>query len=152
MKKLISKLWRFATETERIKAMTARQGLQNCKRLARSSMKKENLVSDCIYKISRKIIDLARQTRDLRFAIGNATINSSEINIGKNNSEKFHYSPFGQIIHVITYKTMVEVVSIMIIKVDEIPSSQKYSARGTVERLNRKLQRMHPDIQVWPSN
>jgi len=138
---LISKLRWFAKETARIKSIIAEQGLKNCKWLARLVVKERNYVKDYIHKISRWIVDLAKEKGVSRIVIGDLTKNFTEIDIGRKNNEKFHRIPFGKLIQMIIYKA--EEYGISVMKIDESHTSQKCSVCGVIKKSNRKYRGLY---------
>ncbi|XRO74640.1 RNA-guided endonuclease InsQ/TnpB family protein [Methanocaldococcus sp. 28A] len=138
---LLSKLRGFAKKIAKIKSEIAKQGLKNCKRLARLTVKERNYVNDYIHKISKWIVNLAKKKRVSKIVVGNLTNNFSNIDIGRKNNEKFHKIPFGKLIHRITYKAEEEGISVEL--VDESYTSQKCSVCGVIKKSNRKYRGLY---------
>ncbi|MFU8653957.1 RNA-guided endonuclease InsQ/TnpB family protein [Methanotorris formicicus] len=138
---LLSKLRWFAKKKASIVSEIANQGLKNCKRLARLTVKEKNYVKDYMHKISRWIVELAKEKSVLRIVVGDLTKNFSDLDIGRRNNEKFHRIPFGKLINMITYKA--EELGISVDKVDESYTSQKCSACGIIKKSNRKYRGLY---------
>ncbi|XRO77544.1 RNA-guided endonuclease InsQ/TnpB family protein [Methanocaldococcus sp. 10A] len=138
---MLSKLRWFAKEIARVKSQIAEQGLKTCKRLSKLAVKERNYVNDYIHKISRGIVNLAKEKGVSKIVIGNLTSNFSNINIGRKNNEKFHRMPFGKLIHRITYKAEEEGITVEL--VDESYTSQKCSVCGVIKKSNRKYRGLY---------
>ncbi|WP_456371556.1 RNA-guided endonuclease InsQ/TnpB family protein [Methanocaldococcus sp.] len=138
---LLSKLRWFAKEIARVKSQIAEQGLKTCKRLSKLAVKERNYVNDYIHKISRWIVNLAKEKRVSKIVIGNLTNNFPNIDIGRKNNEKFHKIPFGKLIHRVTYKAEEEGISVEL--VDESYTSQKCSVCGVIKKSNRKYRGLY---------
>ncbi|CAB3289947.1 transposase [Methanocaldococcus lauensis] len=138
---LLSKLRWFAKEIARVKSQIAEQGLKTCKRLSKLAVKERNYVNDYIHKISRWIVNLAKEKGVSKIVIGNLTNNFSNIDIGRKNNEKFHKIPFRKLIHRITYKSEEEGISVEL--VDESYTSQKCSVCGVIKKSNRKYRGLY---------
>ncbi len=123
---LLSQLRWSTKETVRIKASIVKQGLKTCRRLARLTVKERNYVRDYLHKVSRWIVEVARQQGVTRIIIGDLTSSFSTMDIGRKNNEKFHRIPFGRFIHLITCKA--EELGIAITKINERYTSQRCSA------------------------
>ncbi len=133
---LLSQLRWFAKETARSKASIAKHGVKTCRRLARLTVKERNHVRDYLHKVSRWIVNVAKETGVSSIVIGDLTRNFSAMDIGRKNNEKFHRIPFGKFIAMITYKA--EEVGITVSKIDEKYTSQQCSTCGLVKKSNRK--------------
>ncbi len=114
---LLSQLRWFAKETARSKASLAKHGVKTCRRVARLTVKERNHVRDYLHKVSRWIVEVARQRGVTRIIIGDLTSSFSRMNLGRKNNEKFHRIPFGRFIHLITCKA--EEPGIAITRVNE---------------------------------
>ncbi len=132
---LLSQLRWFAKETARSKASIAKHGVKTCRRVARLTVKERNHVRDYLHKVSRWIVEVARQRGVTRIIIGDLTSAFSRMNLGRKNNEKFHRIPFGRLIHLLTCKA--EEVGIAVTKVDERYTSQRCSACGVVKKSHR---------------
>ena len=138
---LISKLRWFAKKTARIKSIIAEQGLKNCKRLARLVVKERNYVKDYIHKISRWIVDLAKEKGVSRIVIGDLNKHIAKIDIGDRVNQQLHRILFGKLVKMIEYKA--EELGIKVEQIDESYTSQKCSVCGAVKKSNRKYRGLY---------
>jgi len=138
---LLSKLRWFAKETARIKSIISEQGLKNCKRLARLVVKERNYVKDYIHKISRWIVDLAKEKEVSRIVIGDLNKHIAKIDIGDRVNQQLHRIPFGKLVKMIEYKA--EELGIKVGQIDESYTSQKCSVCGAVKKSNRKYRGLY---------
>jgi putative transposase len=138
---LLSKLRWFAKEIARIKSEIAKQELKNCKRLSRLAVKERNYVNDYIHKISRWIVDLAKEKGVSKIVIGELNKGITKIDIGDRVNQQLHRIPFGKLIKRITYKA--EEGGITVELVDESYTSQKCSVCGIIKKSNRKYRGLY---------
>ena len=138
---LLSKLRWFAKKIAKVKSHISKQGLKTCERLSKVTVKERNYVNDYVHKISRWIVNLAKEKKVSKIVIGNLTNNFSKMNIGRKNNEKFHRIPFGKLIHRITYKAEEEGITVDL--VDESYTSQKCSVCGVIKKSNRKYRGLY---------
>lgn len=109
--------------------------LQKCYKLHNLIIKEKNFVKDYIHKVSRYIIELARQNGVSKIIIGGMSDGIRDMDIGHKNNEKLHKIPFGRLFDMIKYKA--REYGIEAKKVEEAYTSQTCSVCGIVEKNNR---------------
>ncbi|XRP96241.1 RNA-guided endonuclease InsQ/TnpB family protein [Methanocaldococcus sp. 16A] len=138
---LLSKLRWFAKEIARVKSQIAEQGLKTCKQLSKLAVKERNYINDYIHKISRGIVNLAKEKGVSKIVIGNLSENLTKIDIGDRINQQLHRIPFGKLIHKITYKAEEEGITVDL--VNESYTSQKCSVCGVIKKSNRKYRGLY---------
>ncbi|EHP86950.1 transposase, IS605 OrfB family [Methanotorris formicicus Mc-S-70] len=138
---LLSKLRWFAKKKASIVSEIANQGLKNCKRLARLTVKEKNYVKDYMHKISRWIVELAKEKSVSRIVVGDLSKGITKIDIGDRVNQQLHRIPFGKLVKMITYK--VEELGIDVELINESYTSQKCSVCGVIKKSNRKYRGLY---------
>lgn len=132
---LISRLRLLAKEKARIQSVISKQGYKTSYKLHNLIIKEKNFVKDYIHKVSRYIIELARQNGISKIIIGGMSDGMRDMDIGHKNNEKLHKIPFGRLFDMIKYKA--REYGIEAKKVEEAYTSQTCSVCGIVEKNNR---------------
>jgi len=132
---LISKLRLFAKEKARIQSVISKQGYRTSHKLHNLIIKENNFVKDYMHKVSRYIVELAKEKGVSKIVIGGMSNGIADMDIGHKNNEKLHRIPFGKLFDMIKYKA--KEYGIEVEKVDEAYTSQTCSICGTVDKNNR---------------
>ncbi|WP_026485634.1 RNA-guided endonuclease InsQ/TnpB family protein [Caldanaerobius polysaccharolyticus] len=132
---LISRLRLLSKEKAKIQSVISKQGYKTSQKFHNLIIKENNFIKDYIHKVSRHIVELAKEKGVSKIVIGGMSDGITNMDIGHKNNEKLHKIPFGRLFDMIKYKA--KEYGIEVEKVDEAYTSQTCSVCGIVKKNNR---------------
>lgn len=86
----------------------------NSDKIRKLTQKRNNKIKDYLHKASRKLVNHLVSNSVSKIVIGHNKNWKQDINLGKSNNQKFVQIPFNMFIHMVTYKSQLEGIEVIV--------------------------------------